>query len=128
MTDFGFLKERLPQHYDVNPTGKLRLANDKGHRKTPKPLVLSSEGAGGRTQDQRIKSPLLYRLSYAFKKLEFTGFPSVFNISHESRELYHFTLFQSQKERVLYRSVPRIVGKDTPRTSRFGRDRERVQR
>ena len=27
-----------------------------------------SEGAGDRTQDQRIKSPLLYQLSYAFPR------------------------------------------------------------
>ena len=40
-------------------------------RKTPQDLSLegftSNEGAGIRTQDLRIKSPLLYRLSYAFE-------------------------------------------------------------
>jgi hypothetical protein len=32
----------------------------------PKKTSKTSEGTGTRTQDLRIKSPLLYRLSYAF--------------------------------------------------------------
>ncbi len=40
-------------------------------------VVPSSEGAGTRTQDLRIKSPLLYRLSYASETLQSIALTSI---------------------------------------------------
>src|SRR4051794_27725554 len=55
------------------PTSRPRPSRPRGRgiRKEKGPQVQDSrpfanEGAGARTQDLRIKSPLLYRLSYAF--------------------------------------------------------------
>ena len=48
--------------------GVLSPRADLGRRR--KSLLRRSEAAGARTQDLRIKSPLLYRLSYSLKLFE----------------------------------------------------------
>ena len=57
----------------LTPYGPSRYGGRCGHRReigtlpaTPAEAKKENEGAGTRTQDLRIKSPLLYRLSYAF--------------------------------------------------------------
>src|ERR1022692_982004 len=63
-----------------------------------------SEGAGARTQDLRIKSPLLYRLSYAFKffqinLLRLFSRSSLFFITPVCTPARHFLQFQKWPRR-----------------------------
>src|SRR5918994_2110106 len=49
----------------VTPARKQPRATTSNRRKQLTPKALLSEAVGARTQDLRIKSPLLYRLSYS---------------------------------------------------------------